>query len=321
VPVRGPEPAPGAPAGHRGVRQGRPRRRGKSVLSGLTSTEDFTRKDLLSQADRVLILFLAVTLTDADGCLTTVLARIADRFGGREGHWAHGKTLESLKNSTSKWLGKCAVRRPRWDRIQDAIAVQIPVEHLPGTLAAAAGLYCLAIGADIPESGYAGEVRVPPWADQPIVTTKMIRQSFAAVRPKTPGPVVDSEFTRVVRERDDAMMLLDSMVRAYRESEKNNLELREEIAQLRLSLAQQHQQFVDHHALTRRHRDLVGQFDQLSIRYRHLLKRVVPSVSEETLLKIVKEQVSPAVRDWTRRSNIEWIGDPDGPDEMSGNSS
>ncbi|WP_410663474.1 hypothetical protein [Amycolatopsis sp. lyj-84] len=82
-----------------------------------------------------------MVLVDDDGCLTGLYERIAAEFSHRHGHWAYAKSIPELQSSASKWLGRAAVRRPRWDRIVDLVTLGVPAERQEKMLAVAAGLY------------------------------------------------------------------------------------------------------------------------------------------------------------------------------------
>jgi hypothetical protein len=179
-------------------------RRGQAALSRLLTTTDFTN-DRLGPDDRKLILFLLVVLVDKHDCLTEAYRAVAERYGHRPGHWAHGSDLGDLQKKCSKFLGRGARRRPRWEEIVDVLAVAVSEENRPVITALAAGLYCRAATLRSPGGGYTGEIRLPSWIDEPIVTRGRIHDSLVAVtsRPnetEQPG-VRDSAVAAVLHAR------------------------------------------------------------------------------------------------------------------------
>ncbi|WP_370964892.1 hypothetical protein [Amycolatopsis sp. cg9] len=195
-----------------------PRGRGRPVGRALTCTDDFTNKKTLSAEHRQLVLFLVVVLTRDDGCLTRMYERMITRHAHQPGHWLHGKTVEQMQSSCSKYLGKSAMYHLRWYMITDALRVQVPPEQLPTILAYAAGLYCRAAGVEHPGGEYQGEITEPAWTTDTVVTIDMIQHLLTGL------PTSDAPETGTAEEVSGGIEgQLDPML----------LDLLEEIAQLR----------------------------------------------------------------------------------------
>ncbi|WP_436493922.1 hypothetical protein [Actinokineospora sp. HUAS TT18] len=160
-------------------------RRGQAALSRLRTTADFTN-DRLSPDDRKLILFLLVVLVDKHDCLTDSYRAVADRYGHLPDHWAHGSDLADLQRKCSKFLGRGARRRPRWEEIRDVLEVGVSAENRPVITALAAGLYCRASTLRTPGSGYTGDIRLPSWIDEQVVSRQRIHDSLVAVTALNP---------------------------------------------------------------------------------------------------------------------------------------
>ncbi|GAA4545629.1 hypothetical protein [Amycolatopsis samaneae] len=271
----------------------RRRRRGQAVLKSLNSTDDFTNQSKLGLADRVLILFLVVVLVDEDGCLATMFRRLVEAHATDPGHWAYGRTPERLQNMLGKTLGKCALRRPSWERIADALRVQIPPERLAPIMAVAAGLYRQAAGPDalgaVPS--WPDEVRLPSWAGRPKVTVDMIRTgSDLGIDTEAPTPRVT--FLRDEPE-DDPLA-------------RENEELRTEVDDLKLSRRQLQQTMIEYcHNDKEDHRELRDAHHKLWERYFARLRQLYPDKPAEELRGIMDAE---AAADRERgAARVEWL--------------
>ncbi|MFJ9782570.1 hypothetical protein ACIRSS_23515 [Amycolatopsis sp. NPDC101161] len=298
-----------------------PRRRGRSVGRGLSSTDDFTNARL-SPANRQLVLFLVVVLTRDDGCLTRMYERLITRHAGERGHWLYGKSVEQMQSGCSKYLGKSAKYRPRWDMIIDALRAQVPADELPAILAHVAGLYCRAAGLDRPDGEYEGEIIEPVWTEDSVVTTTMI-QDLLASPSETDATTAADEQTGAIHGQLDptTLALLDELaqIRAkladtearlaemtaerdrYREMQTYlnrgvrvlDLEvqrLTDELARRRRDV-QLGELVAENTQLRDRVRDLSGQLAHLARRHARVLKDdFFPDVSRKTLLALAHEQ-------------------------------
>ncbi|WP_285475836.1 hypothetical protein [Amycolatopsis sp. NBRC 101858] len=306
------EDGPASPVPHQPLRW--PARRGRSVLSGLSSTDDFRHRDKLTPATRVLVLYLVVMLSDDHGRITSVARRLHETYAGREGHWAFGRTAESLRDSMSKWLGKSAVRCAGWDRIRDALTVQVQVEHLPEALAVAAALYEQATGCEIPAADEI-EPRLPAWATESTVDVGMIRASspdaVGGGSAAATGGIQSTELARLQERLDNTTTLLLSTVRVYRELETENESLRAEVAALRGQVHPPQQRRSSDEG--RRHREVASQLDRLVQRQVDLLRVYqYPFLDDHTLRSMIFEQIAPGrPQQWEFRNDVEWLERPD----------
>lgn len=287
-----------------------PARRGRSVLTGLSSTEDFRHRDKLTPAVRILVLYLVVVLSDDHGRITTVAQRLHETYADREGHWAFGRSAASLRDSMSKWLGKSAVRCASWDRIRDALTVRVRAEHLPEALAVAAAMYERATGCEIPAAERI-EPRLPDWATAATVDVGTIRRNSPASTADDAHTTTNAEVVRLREKLDNTTTLLLSTVRVYRELEAANESLRAEIAALR-GQARPPQQRRSSEA-SRRHREAASQLDRLVQRHVDLLRQYhYPFLDDNTLRTMVFEQISPGrPQQWEFRNPIEWLDHPE----------
>ncbi|CRK61729.1 hypothetical protein [Alloactinosynnema sp. L-07] len=163
-------------------------RRGRPALSRLRTTADFTN-DKLSPDDRKLVLFLLVVLVDENDSLSESYRAVAEEYGHLPGHWAYGSDLGDLQKKCSKFLGRGARRRPRWEEIRDVLAVAVSDGNRPVITAMAAGLYCRAATLRSPGSGYTGVIRLPSWIDDPEVSRGQIHDSVGAVTVSRPREI------------------------------------------------------------------------------------------------------------------------------------
>ncbi|MEU4674852.1 hypothetical protein AB0F91_44670 [Amycolatopsis sp. NPDC023774] len=164
------------------------RKRGRHALTGLTSTDDFTNARTeknpggrLREPDCTLRLFCLACLVDDEGALTTAYQKLIRAHGATSGHWCHGKTLDPLRRTISKFLGRGADRIPGWQQIADLLTAALPAEQLPVLLPQAAALYCRATGDPRPP-GYSGGMVTPAWVGPPVVATTVITTAIARQR-------------------------------------------------------------------------------------------------------------------------------------------
>jgi hypothetical protein len=302
--------------------------RGQSALSKLPHTDAFTNHCVLSVADRMLILFLLIVLADEHGRLTTLHQRLATVAAGDNDHWAAGRPVDKLPNSTAKWLGKAAIRRPRWDRIEEFLRLQVPREHLPVVRATAAGLYCEAAGVNPPSRDFLGPVYLPPWAQHTRATTETIIADVAAtLAPRLApeahtgaasaaagdlAPVENPELRAVLAERDKYKSerdgyktVLDQVVREYRAVQEENAALREQVTYWDGAVTVQGEQFVEFHRQRQDVRLLNRQLQALRKLHIDLLLKLHPGLAVTTVELIVDEQLDPATV-MTRRTNWEF---------------
>ncbi|GAA1991224.1 hypothetical protein [Amycolatopsis minnesotensis] len=177
---------PARQAGRRSITTGS-RAQGRTALSGLRTTEDFSQAGL-SLPSRALILYLLVVLVDEQEKLTGAYLALLGRFSGRDGHWTHGLDLPTLRKRCGKFLGKSAERAPTWDKIEDLVRTWQAPGTAEATLADAAGVFCRVHGTTRPHSDYSGPIRVPVWADSRVVTVDMIRHALTQSRSDVPAP-------------------------------------------------------------------------------------------------------------------------------------
>lgn len=295
------EPGTGSPQPRAGKAQ---RKRGQSVLSGLPSTDAFSNHRILSVPDRMLILFLVVALADEHGCLTTLHERIAAAAAGDREHWAHGRPADKMPNSTTKWLGRSAVRRPPWKRIEEFLRLQLAPDHLPLVLATAAGLYCQAAGISRPCADYEGQIYLPDWAKHTKATTGSVQSSLRDLLAALDEGVVDGEqppttgvnldMLSLIKDRDKYKVLLSEVSRAFRHVERYAERQHDEAEYGAWSMQQQGDQFVEHNQLQLDHKKLKREHEQLRTHYAELLMRVVKGISRETAERMIDDQLAPA---------------------------
>jgi len=300
---------------------GKPRRkRGQTVLSRLVSTDAFTNHPTLTVPKRMLILFLVVVLADEHGSLAALHERLEAAGKADENHWAHGRDVASLQNSTSKCLGKNAVRPPKWELITECLRLQVPPENLPPVLAVAAGLYRHARHLTGPPDGYTGPVSLPEWARHTRATPQTIsddlRQLLSppAAESVAEPPAISSELDVValVEERDRLKAVLPAVLRGTRALEREAETERDRADYLQMSLEMQQEQFVEHHQLQREHRDLRRRYHRLEVLYATQLMKAYHGISRKTIQSIIDEQLGAAPGLRTQRPVWEFASDPGG---------
>ncbi|RSN21819.1 hypothetical protein DMC61_36130 [Amycolatopsis sp. WAC 04169] len=291
----------------------RPSRRGRTVLSGLDSTDDFTHADQLTPEQRRLILFLIVVLSDDFGSLTGTYEQLVATYADQDGHWAYGKTITDLRSLISKWLGKSAVRIPSWERITDTLRVWVVPEKLPDFVAFAAGLYCDATLKDTPSAEYEGAIRRPLWAKQSSVTVATIRRFISAFSPdgiSSPRTLLrnrDDEEplvpvpkgTEAAYRQSDVLLqevhvlkvLLDMKTRTCRRLEEQVEQLEEEIAAHQSDTAHQRRRAGEHERLREDFLDLMARNSALEELHMTMLRMLHPHASHEVLNRLVAEQI------------------------------
>ncbi|WP_410573845.1 hypothetical protein [Amycolatopsis sp. cmx-4-61] len=279
------------------------RKRGQSALSRLPHTDAFTNHRVLGVADRMLILFLLVVLADEHGRLATLHQRLALAAARDPDHWAAGRPADKLPNSTAKWLGKAAVRRPPWPRIEEFLRLQVPPRHLAPVRATAAGLFCKADGKDRPDPDSTGPVHLPPWARHTRVTTEAIIADVAAML--APGPetaagepaAADPEPAAVRADSahlETTKLLLSQVLREYMQLQRDHDRLRREADYWEGAVTAQGEQFVEHHQQRQQLRLVNRQFRALRRLHVDLLLKLHPGLSAATAESIVDEQLQPA---------------------------
>ncbi|WP_410592304.1 hypothetical protein [Amycolatopsis sp. lyj-23] len=276
------------------------RKRGQSALSKLPHTDAFTNHRVLAVADRMLILFLLVVLADEHGRLATLHHRLALAAARDPDHWAAGRPADKLPNSTAKWLGKAAVRRPPWPRIEEFLRLQVPPQHLAPVRAAAAGLFGKADGKDRPDPDFTGPVHLPPWARHTRVTTETIIADVAAMLAPEPEPATgeppasDPEPAAVRADLETTKVLLSQVLREYMQLQRDHDRLRREVEYWEGAVTAQGEQFVEHHQQRQQLRLLNRQFQALRRLHVDLLVKLHPGLSAATAGAIVDEQLAPA---------------------------
>lgn len=299
-------------------RTGKPRRkRGQTVLSRLVSTDAFTNHPTLTVPKRMLILFLVVVLADDHGSLVSLHERLQETGEADEHHWAHGRDVKSLQNSTSKCLGKNAVRAPKWELIAECLRLQIPPEHLPPILAVAAGLYRHARELTGPPDGYSGPVHLPEWACHTRATPETIsdhlRQMLTppAAEPAEPVDVLDFDdcgdfgeepavrgeldVSALVDECDRLRTLLSAVLRGTRALEKEAEEQRARAEYFKMSAEVQTEQFVENHRIQRELREVRRRFHRLETLYAaQLAATAYHGISRTTIQGIIDQQIDAA---------------------------
>jgi hypothetical protein len=293
-------------------RTGKPRRkRGQTVLSRLVSTDAFTNHPTLTVPKRMLILFLVVVLADDHGSLASLHERLQETGETDEGHWAHGRDVKSLQNSTSKCLGKNAVRAPKWELIAECLRLQIPPEHLPPILAVAAGLYCHARELTGPPDGYSGPVHLPEWARHTRVTPETIsdhlRQLLTPLAPQAADlgeePAVHGELDvgALIDECERLRTLLSAVLRGTRALEKEAEEQRARAEYFKMSAEVQTEQFVENHRIQRELREVRRRFHRLEALYAAQLAKAYHGISRATIQDIIDQQIDAAAGVRTQR--------------------
>lgn len=303
---------------------GKPRRkRGQPVLTGLTSTDAFTQHPTLPVPKRMLILFLAVVLADEHGCLASLHERLV--AAGREDkqHWAHGRDVKSLQNSTTKWVGKNAYRPPPWELIVVFLQLQLPPEHLPLILGVAAGLHRSAYNRPGPPD-YSGPVYLPEWASSTRTTPEVISDDLQkrlappvqepAGKPAVPEVPADLDVTGLVTDLRRYQRLLPVVLRGTRELDREVERQRERAEYAEIALHLQQQQFVEFHQLQRDHRELQRQHEKLRNLYTKHLMRELPGSSQASVQQVIDDQLRLTTRVPVPRPVWEFTNDAEGQD-------
>ncbi|MEV7094860.1 hypothetical protein AB0M80_18685 [Amycolatopsis sp. NPDC051045] len=277
------------------------RKRGQSALSRLPHTDAFTNHRVLSVADRMLILFLLVVLADEHGRLATLHRRLAVAAARDPEHWAAGRPADKLPNSTAKWLGKAAVRRPPWARIEEFLQLQVPPQYLPVVRAAAAGLFCKADGKERPDPDFRGPVHLPSWARHTRATTEAIIADVTAMpaplaAEEEPETVAASErgLSAVHADLEKTEMVLRQVLREYMQLQRAHDKLRNEVAYWEGSVTAQGEQFVEFHQQRQELRLVNRRFQALRRLHVDLLVKLHPGLSVATVETIIEEQLEPA---------------------------
>lgn len=243
-----PSPDDGTTAPHGGGHQPRGRRRGQPLLRRLRSTEHFTNQARLTPAQRKLILFVAVAIADEDGCVTATCQRLLAAHAHDRDHWTRGHTCTTLRKRVVRYVGRGAERIPGWDWIVDTLRVAIGEADLESVLAEAAGLYCRAIGADQPGPDYAGQIRLPTWADATSVSVEDIRAGLPCLAhpprrlpPPVAAPMSATDAQRVAEtvavDEGDQRLIIDALIRACRLQDQRLAQYGQDLARLQVALA------------------------------------------------------------------------------------
>ncbi|WP_410606767.1 hypothetical protein [Amycolatopsis sp. lyj-109] len=277
------------------------RKRGQSALSRLPHTDAFTNHRVLGVADRMLILFLLVVLADEHGRLTTLHRRLAVAAARDPEHWAAGRPADKLPNSTAKWLGKAAVRRPPWHRIEEFLRLQVPPQYLQPVRAAAAGLFCKADGRERPAPDFAGPVHLPLWARHTRATTEAIIADVTAMLAggvevgEVPASTDEPSAVRAVRaELEKTKIVLSQVLREYMQLQHAHDKLREEADYWEGSVTAQGEQFVEHHQQRQQLRLVNRKFQALRLLHIDLLVKLHPGLSVTGAESMLEEQLKPA---------------------------
>jgi hypothetical protein len=288
------------------------RKRGQPVLSGLVSTDAFTNHPTLTVAKRMLILFLAVVLADEHGSLASLHERLKEAGDAHPQHWAAGRNLTALQSRTSKWLGKYAVRLPKWEVIVECLQLQVPREHLPRILAVAAGLHCRARQLPGPPEGYTGDIDVPegalhtratpeiisahlqtlltpPAAEAPAVTMLPQPQDL----PELSGSITgELDVAALIRERDQLKETLSLVLRGFNEVEATAEKAQARVEELQRSFDLQKPQFVQNMELTREMKLLQRKYSRLETICVAQIRLGRPNATRKTILKYLDDQVA-----------------------------
>ncbi|MFI7121852.1 hypothetical protein [Amycolatopsis sp. NPDC049868] len=273
-------------------------------------------------------MFLIVVLVDDDGCLTGLYERIVETFGHRHGHWAFAKTVADLQSSASKWLGRAAMRRPRWERIVDLVAIGVPAALRDEVLAIAAGLYCDAARRDHPGGEYRGEIRRPSWNTLPTVSATTIRKSMGRDDERVEGahrtePAPDEppprfhgdlrdEVFRLTEELEETSkrlagveVVLDNQIRDWRRLQAENDFLR---ALKTADDERLRQQFIESTNLRQQHYEVSVEKHAVIDFCMAMLKSLHPNASEGTLRKLIDDHIEAAFpRAHSRGTAVEFL--------------
>jgi hypothetical protein len=323
-------------------REGKPRRkRGQTVLSGLSSTDAFTNHPTLTVAKRMLILFLVVVLADEHGSLASLHERLKEAGDAHPQHWAANRDTTALQSRTSKWLGKYAVRLPKWEVIVECLQLQVPREHLPQILAVAAGLHCRARQLPHPPEGYTGEVSVPEWAHHTRATPEIISAHLQTVLApsvvEAPAvttlpvpaklPELVGSFTGeldvagLVRERDELKQMLTIMARGVHKLTAAAEKAQARAEELQRSFDMQKPQFVQNMELVKEKRILQRKYNRLEAICVKQIRLARPAADRKTILQYLDDQVAnvgtpPTGAHWEFTSNPV-ADDPERPNDAS----
>ncbi|PRY45852.1 hypothetical protein [Umezawaea tangerina] len=107
-----------------------------ALVYKLTSTESITKQalhlDEQGLARRKLSLFLATTLVDHRGTMTTAYRAVKDRWEMEAGHWAYGKNVNKLQSECGKFVGTGIEARPLdWAKIRDLLVANQKEDLIP----------------------------------------------------------------------------------------------------------------------------------------------------------------------------------------------
>ncbi|WP_328617196.1 hypothetical protein OHS18_13210 [Amycolatopsis sp. NBC_00355] len=250
----------------------------------------------------MLILFLAVVLADEHGSLASLHERLVEAGRGDEQHWAHGRDVKSLQNSTTKLVGKSAYRPPRWELIVVFLQLQLPPEHLPLILGVAAGLYRHAYDLPGPPPDYTGPFYLPEWARHTRTTPEMISDDLQkrlappvqepAGEPAAPEIPADLDVTELVADLRRYRQLLPFVLRGIRELDLEVGRQRERADYAEIALQLQQQQFVEFHQLKHDYRELQRQHEKLQNLYAKHLMRELPGSSRASVQQVIDDQLS-----------------------------
>jgi hypothetical protein len=272
----------------------------------------------------MLILFLVVVLVDEHGSLASLHERLKEAGDAHPQHWAAGKTITALQSRTAKWLGKYAVRLPKWEMIVECLQLQVPREHLPQILAVAAALHCHARQLPEPPEGYTGEVDMPEWARHTRATPEIISahlQALLAPPPVVAGPAVtvlpevpelpelsggftgELDLPALIRERDQLKQMLTVMARAVTELTATAEKAQARVEDLQRSFDLQKPQFVQNMELVREMRILQRKYSRLEAICVAQIQLGRPRAARKTVLKYLDEQVANV---GTPRTGAQW---------------
>ena len=222
------------------VRSGERRGRGRPAVEVLRSEADFA-DPRLSRERRWLGLFLLVHLVDENGRMGTACRRVLRRAAREPEHWAHGRSLGSLRAEVARWIGPNARPDgvPPWEGIADLLDDAVHPRLASQVLATARYLHDLVTGATEDDPA-----RRPHWLDPSVrdITTTMIGGPAWARRhglpaPEHPGqdlgPVrLEASVDGVPGPEGSAYELLWTVVRVHREALARIAELEQEVREL-----------------------------------------------------------------------------------------
>ncbi|MFI9008575.1 hypothetical protein ACIGNX_15225 [Actinosynnema sp. NPDC053489] len=209
------------------------RGRGEPAAAVLRSEADFAEPGL-SRERRWLALFLLVHLVDEHGRLGTAYRRVLRRAARNPEHWAHGRSLGSVRAEVTRWIGVQARPDsvPPWDRVVSLVDAAVHPARAPQVLATARHLHRLV-------TGEAPDDPRPRWLDPSVdpITTSMIGGPEWARRHGLPVPEgvgfdVEPEPDALPDRESSAYEMLWTVVRVHRDAEARIAELEHQVRQL-----------------------------------------------------------------------------------------